>query len=742
MGASSAKATTPVEIVEKNNPLVKGIGEISKKFNQRWPEIDQVWPAEGTFDPEVIRTLQVLVNTYKAEQKKGRKGQIRKEKREIELAILELFNQEGQKLLKVAKARLDKNIERSLETAKLAEKHNAPFSHISPLMTPPPYETKSESTSLYPQLPLLTTEGRYSLENDDHQILETGRATTTIVMTPETKSKQRPTSSASGGPCTLKTQLKDKDADGKKKTLKSIREDSNDDIFIGGYAPSIKKLLARAERRGKKTSNARKTPDPSDSDDDSNTSISSVDSDSSQKWEEVLEEEFCRLEQADEKIRSMKKELREMKEAQDRLSETLQEESSPEERKRVEGMMEEVQLAESRCQIEVEKAIEERDTTTKKLKARLQSRQSTPQRRELRQKPKKSYKQYPVLVRGRKLEYKPWPNTDMTEIIDKLPPLQEGAHPWISKLEEATMGIQPAMGDIKRLLANLLGVPEMEEILTRAGLHRYVATSVHDPELFSANKGCLWKALKDMYPTNVHPDNILIDLLGESENPRAYVARAHQQWRNVTGRDPDLNELEKSIMRDKIQQGLPQPVKNKLAEVVGLNSMTRSVFTDHIAHQVELHRKKEHAQKAQDQETLRKLNQIQLAGHKNKEKKQAPVMQEPSPPAQPPHLLATTPVTAQPPPVPVQPQGWRIPNSRGAGRGGRGMGNRDAYLPPPRCFNCGQVGHLARNCGRQVTGNLKGGYPYRGPGPRAQQWQQQRPPIGPVNPYRGPAPGF
>ncbi|KAE8300855.1 hypothetical protein D5F01_LYC01003 [Larimichthys crocea] len=289
MGASSAKATTPVEIVEKNNPLVKGIGEISKKFNRRWPEIDQVWPAEGTFDPEVIRTLQVLVNTYKAEQKKGRKGQIRKEKREIELA------------------RLDKNIERSLETAKLAEKHNAPFSHISPLMTPPPYETKSESTSLYPQLPLLTTEGRYSLENDDHQILETGRATTTIVMTPETKSKQRPTSSASGGPCTLKTQLKDKDADGKKKTLKSIREDSNDDIFIGGYAPSIKKLLARAERRGKKTSNARKTPDPSDSDDDSNTSISSVDSDSSQKWEEVLEEEFCRLEQADEKIRSMKK---------------------------------------------------------------------------------------------------------------------------------------------------------------------------------------------------------------------------------------------------------------------------------------------------------------------------------------------------------------------------------------------------------------------------------------------------
>ncbi|XP_013886463.1 protein MNN4 [Austrofundulus limnaeus] len=44
--------------------------------------------------------------------------------------------------------------------------------------------------------------------------------------------------------------------------------------------------------------------------------------------------------------------------------------------------------------------------------------------------------------------------------------------PWVSKLEEAFTGTQPAMGDIKRLLANLLGVPAMEELLQKAGLHR------------------------------------------------------------------------------------------------------------------------------------------------------------------------------------------------------------------------------------------------------------------------------
>lgn len=40
----------------------------------------------------------------------------------------------------------------------------------------------------------------------------------------------------------------------------------------------------------------------------------------------------------------------------------------------------------------------------------------------------------------------------------------------------------------------------------------------------------------------------------------------------------------------------------------------------HIAHQVDLHRKKQCAQKEQEQETLRKLNQIQLTGERVKEK--------------------------------------------------------------------------------------------------------------------------
>ncbi|RCU38672.1 hypothetical protein DVA76_17710, partial [Acinetobacter baumannii] len=139
---------------------------------------------------------------------------------------------------------------------------------------------------------------------------------------------------------------------------------------------------------------------------------------------------------------------------------------------------------------------------------------------------------------------KPWQNTDMSDMVEKLPILQDGAHPWTSKMDELMVGTQFAMGDIKRLLANLLGVSAMEEILQRAGLIRYMGTAVNDSELFSANRTRVWRALKDTFPINVHPDSVLIEPLGPEENPRAYVSRAFQKWRNVTGNDPDLNQME------------------------------------------------------------------------------------------------------------------------------------------------------------------------------------------------------
>nr|XP_049594453.1 uncharacterized protein LOC125979818 [Syngnathus scovelli]XP_049594454.1 uncharacterized protein LOC125979818 [Syngnathus scovelli] len=324
----------------------------------------------------------------------------------------------------------------------------------------------------------------------------------------------------------------------------------------------------------------------------------------------------------------------------------------------------------------------------------------------------------PVLVRGQQLEYKPWQNSDMSAILEKLPTIQDGAHPWISKLEECMVGTQFAVGDIKRLLANVVGVHTMKDILGKAGLHRFATTSANDSDLFAAVQGQMWGALKAAYPTNANPDNIVLEPLGLTENARSYMARAYQTWRHITGNDPDTTQMEKSILRDKIQKGLPVQVRSKLAEVVGLGSMTTNVYTDHIAHQVDWFRKKEMAQKEQDQEVVRRLNQVQLVDN-IKEKKQTVVVQ--APPQQiilqptSPHGL--TPQGAMAVPFSPAPQwGNRPAHLWGAtARGDKGRAGRP-NLPaglqqrPNSCYNCGRPGHMSRQCDRPYNNSSGGGF--------------------------------
>lgn len=116
-------------------------------------------------------------------------------------------------------------------------------------------------------------------------------------------------------------------------------------------------------------------------------------------------------------------------------------------------------------------------------------------------------------------------------------------------------------------------------------------------------------------------------MVGPQENPRAYVSRVLLVWKNIMGNDPDQNQMEQSILRTKLQKGLPLQVRSKLAEVVGLGSMTKSAYIDRIAYQVEFFRKKEQDLKDQDQEPLRKLTQIQLADNEKNGKNQAVVVQ-------------------------------------------------------------------------------------------------------------------
>lgn len=236
---------TPVDVVQKNNPLIKDISKMSKKWNKRWPDIDQPWPVEGTLNPDVIKTMQVLVSTYKADQKKGKKGEDRKEKRQVELGILKLFEQEGQKLVKIAKEKREKEveeIEQSInKTEKLMEEINAPFSHTDPVKKPTSYDKVVKFKEIYPQLPVINQEGRYYITDDEECVIESGRADTTIKMYPESKRKKKVVClKTKGGLAAGKKEARDDD------------EQSDPEGAIGGYDPVIRWILARAEKRGSK----------------------------------------------------------------------------------------------------------------------------------------------------------------------------------------------------------------------------------------------------------------------------------------------------------------------------------------------------------------------------------------------------------------------------------------------------------------------------------------------------------
>ncbi|KAG7222695.1 hypothetical protein INR49_026304, partial [Caranx melampygus] len=124
-------------------------------------------------------------------EKKGRKGEKRKEKRQTELGILQLFEKEGQEWIKAKKEGREKvvgGIEKNVKkTEKLMAEVDAPFSHVAPVQRPPPYEKEVELGELYPQLPVISQEGNYLLRDEDEQVIEMGKAETTIKMYPSTK---------------------------------------------------------------------------------------------------------------------------------------------------------------------------------------------------------------------------------------------------------------------------------------------------------------------------------------------------------------------------------------------------------------------------------------------------------------------------------------------------------------------------------------------------------------------------
>ena len=171
----------------------------------------------------------------------------------------------------------------------------------------------------------------------------------------------------------------------------------------------------------------------------------------------------------------------------------------------------------------------------------------------------------------------------------------------------------------------------------------------------------------------------VVGMLGDTENPRSYVNKVYQKWKDIAGKSyiymPE--SVVRDVVRDDIEKRLPSSVQTMLKQVIGLSVMDRQLYTENIAHYVELHRKRKADWEAEALEIQRKLNAAELAALIRREERDRV---QPTGPRQGPGngrvLLLGSDVCCCPP-ASIQPRTGRRYNG---------------------CFSCGSLSHFVKDC--------------------------------------------
>ncbi|XP_072559523.1 uncharacterized protein [Paramormyrops kingsleyae] len=316
----------------------------------------------------------------------------------------------------------------------------------------------------------------------------------------------------------------------------------------------------------------------------------------------------------------------------------------------------------------------------------------------------------PLMVNGAQTQYVLWAGQDLEGLILRLPVLAEGAGKWIKAFEEETMGQLLAVGDIKAVLACVLGADRMERLLRSSGLVAATGTPVNDACHFDGYRANCWHQLRLMFPPRLSVFEMKVEPIKEEESPAAYLQAQEKRWHTETEQDLQ-NPAFRGQYRRALQDALPKPVRSRLRQVVGLITMPEEQNREQLIHAIDLYREEEDCAKERERELAKKLNQMQLEELTAKKKKvQAPVVSpDPSPGGSlwtADSLLSLGPQDTNWPPVPdwnkdSRYDRWggdqRAPNfpqirqSQSMG----GLGNR-----PPKlvCWNCNQPGHTCGVC--------------------------------------------
>ena len=117
---------------------------------------------------------------------------------------------------------------------------------------------------------------------------------------------------------------------------------------------------------------------------------------------------------------------------------------------------------------------------------------------------------FPLLYKGYKRTYVPWSFADLKGLVEQLPSINDGGQKWITAFEERTAGQRLAIGDIKAILSQTIGVGKvkMEAILGLAHMATFATTQDDDDKSFDPYRNSVWDAIRKEYPSVMDPSQL------------------------------------------------------------------------------------------------------------------------------------------------------------------------------------------------------------------------------------------
>ncbi|MPV02332.1 hypothetical protein FVA96_24355, partial [Escherichia coli] len=118
-------------------------------------------------------------------------------------------------------------------------------------------------------------------------------------------------------------------------------------------------------------------------------------------------------------------------------------------------------------------------------------------------------------------EFVPWSHRDMEALEKGLPPLGEGANPWIRLFEKYTIGDELALGDMRALIARLEGTVNLRALEVRTG-----TTNDDNEAPFDKVRGVFWATMRNIWPTKPSMSIPMGLSMKQGEDMSQYVRRA------------------------------------------------------------------------------------------------------------------------------------------------------------------------------------------------------------------------